>query len=189
MLELIRGDFIMKPVISKKKVNPRELHKKYLNDLESGLENQGVVFFEVGRNLNISSDYLTLPAQITEVSSRDLGEYLNAFTQQKLYLRTLLGRTEIWLEEAKRSYVVSSERIYKELSNGKLSETAKERIINADEEVKPHYYEYVDWIKKRDLLLYSISNVEDAIFLLSREVSRRSSDFDDENRSYNVTKR
>lgn len=178
----------MKPLKSREKMNPRELHKLYLNNIEEELENQGVVFFEVGKNLNINEDFLTLPHQITEVTSRELGEYLNAFTQQKLYLRTLLGRVEIELEDAKRKYITSSEKLYKVLSNGKLSETAKERMINADEEVKPHYYEYTDWVKKKDLLEYSISNIEDAIFLLSREVSRRTADFDDENRNYSVNK-
>ena len=176
----------MKPLKSKEKMNPRELHKMYLNNIEEDLESKGVVFFEVDKNLNIDEDFLTLPAQITEVTSRELGEYLNAFTQQKLYLRTLLGRVEIELEDSKRKYITSSEKMYKVLSNGKMSETAKERMINADDTVKPHYYEYVDWVKRRDLLLYSIANVEDAIFLLSREVSRRTADFDDENRNYNV---
>ena len=179
----------MKPVKGREKMNPKEMHKVYLHNLESSLEDKGVVFFEADKNLNISEDYLSLPPQITEVTSRELGEYLNAFTQQKLYLRTLLGRIEIQLEDAKRKYVTSSEKIYKVLSNGKLSETAKERMINSDEEVKPYYYEYIDWVKKRDLILYSIANVEDAIFLLSREVSRRTADFEDENRNYNVNKR
>lgn len=176
----------MKPLKSKEKMNPRELHKLYLNNIEEELESKGVVFFETDKNLNIDEDFLTLPAQITEVTSRELGEYLNAFTQQKLYLRTLLGRVELELEEYKRKYITSSEDIYRALSSGKLSETAKERMINAEESVKPHYYEYIDWVKRRDLLLYSITNVEDAIFLLSREVSRRTADFEDENRSYNV---
>lgn len=176
----------MKPLKSKEKMNPRELHKLYLNNIEEELESKGVVFFETNKNLNIDEDFLTLPAQITEVTSRELGEYLNAFTQQKLYLRTLLGRVELELEEYKRNYINSSENIYKALSSGKLSETAKERMINAEESVKPHYYEYVDWVKRRDLLLYSIANIEDAIFLLSREVSRRTADFEDENRNYSV---
>lgn len=179
----------MKPIKSKEKLNPKELHKLYLNRLEEELEDKGVVFFEADRNLNIDEDFLVLPAQITEVTSRELGEYLNAFTQQKLYLRTLLGRVDIELENSKRTYIASSESIYKALSNGKLSETAKERMINANEEVKPHYYEYMDWVKRRDLLLYSVANIEDAIFLLSREVSRRTADFDDENRNYNVGKK
>ena len=167
------------------KLNPKELHKQYLNNIEEDLSNSGVVFFDTC-NLNISEDYLILPPMITEVTSRELGEYLNAFTQQKLYLRTLLGRTEIELESVRRKYIVASESIYKELSSGKLSETAKERLINANENVKPYYYEYMDWEKKRDLLLYSIANIEDSIFLISREVSRRTSDFDDENRTHNV---
>ena len=68
-------------------MNPRELHKLYLNNIEDELKSKGVVFFEAEKNLNINEDFLTLPAQITEVTSRELGEFLNAFTQQKLYLR------------------------------------------------------------------------------------------------------
>lgn len=171
------------------KMNPKAMRKQYLENLETSLCSDGVQFFEPESGLNIDSDYLELPPHITEVSSRELGEYLNAFTQQKLYLRTLLGRTEITLEQKKRDYITISENHYKAMSNLKLSETAKERLITSQEEVKPKYYEYLDWNKRRDLLLYSIANVEDAIFLLSREVSRRGSDFDDENRSHNVERR
>ena len=168
------------------KVNPKELRKQYLASVEDDLAADGVPFFEPDINLNIDADYLTLPSRITEVTSRELGEYLNAFTQQKLYLRTLLGRTEVTLEQKKRLYVESSENYYKTLSNSKLSETAKERLINSEEGVKPKYYEYTEWLRKRDLLQYSIANIEDAIFLLSREVSRRGSDFDNENRNHNI---
>lgn len=179
----------MKAVKSKEKLNPRELHKKFLDNLESDLESEGVVFWEVNKNLNIQEDYLTLPAEITEVPSRELGEYLNAFTQQKMYLRTLCGRVEVQVEDARRKYIKSSEKLYNTLSNGKMSETAKERIINADSTVEPFYYEYREWQQRLNLLSQSIANIEDAIFLLSREVSRRTSDFDDENRNYNVGKK
>lgn len=180
----------MKPVKrkSQQKINPKEMHKSYLDMVENDLAEKGVMFFDIDNGLNPDSDYLNLPMSITEVSSKDLGEYLNAFTQQKLYLRTLLGRTELMLEEAKREYLSISEDNYKALSNGKLSETAKERLINSDEKVKPVYYEYTDWCKKRNLLELNILNIEDAIFMLSREVSRRDSDFEDETRNYNVNK-
>ena len=85
------------------KINPREIHKSYLDKIETELEKQGVVFFDPQSNLNISDDYLTLPHEITEITSRELGEYLNTFTQQKLYLRTLLGRVELKVEEARRA--------------------------------------------------------------------------------------
>ena len=172
----------------KQKINPRELHKSYLDKIEDGLTSDGVVFFDNTDKLNINEDFLTLPPLITEVTSRELGEFLNAFTQQKMYLRTLLGRTELMLEEAKRSYITASETNYKALSNGKLSETAKERLINSDEKVKPLYYEYVDWLKRKDILEYNILNIEDALFMISREVTRRNADFDEENRNYNVNK-
>lgn len=168
------------------KINPREIHKKYLESVESDLVNQGVPVFEPEINLHINEEFLSLPPEITEVTSKELGEYLNAFTQQKIYIRTLLNRVEIEVEIAKREYVESTEKSYTRLSSGKLSETAKERLINAEEEVKPHYYSYVEWLKKRDVLLNTIASIEDAIFLLSREVTRRNADFDNENRSYNA---
>jgi hypothetical protein len=180
----------MKPVKKqeKQKINPREMQKAYLENLEDDLAEKGVEFFDINTSLRVNSDYLSLPLHITEVSSRELGEYLNAFTQQKMYLRTLLSRTELMLEDARREYVTSSEVIYKALSNGKLSETAKERLINANDEVKPYYYEYVNWLKRKDLLTHNIASVEDAIFLISREVSRRNADFEEENRNYNVNR-
>jgi hypothetical protein len=62
-------------------------------------------------------------------------------------------------------------------------------MINSDEEVRPLYEFWLD--KKRQVCMIesSIENIEDAIFLLSREVTRRGSDYDEENRSYNVGKR
>lgn len=177
----------MKFAKAKGKINPKDIHKTYLNKIESDLENEGVVFFDE-THLNITDEYLTLPAEISVVSSKELGEYLNAFTQQKIYLRTLLGRVEVNIEEYRRSYITASEEAYKSLSSGKLSETAKDRLINSDEKVKPLYYEYMNWVKRKDLLEYNILNIEDAIFMISREVSRRTSDFDAENRNYNVNR-
>ena len=71
--------------------------------MEASLEKKGAIFFDE-RRLNIAEDFLTLPAEITDVPSKDLGEYLNAFTQQKVYLRTLLGKADILVEEARRAY-------------------------------------------------------------------------------------
>lgn len=176
----------MKPVAKQRvKINPREIHRAFLDSIEPELREKSVVFFD-GDSLNIDTDYLTLPAHITEVTSRELGEYLNAFTQQKMYLRTLLGRFEIMLEQAKRDYISAGDAIYNALSSSKMSETAKERIINSHSEVKPSYDLYVQALKSRDTLLLNISNIEDAIFLISREVSRRTADFGDENRNINV---
>lgn len=167
------------------KIDPKAIQKSYLDSIESSLEKSGAVFFDE-RRLNITDGYLTLPADITEVPSKDLGEYLNAFTQQKVYLRTLLGRADLLVEEARRKYFEASDPIYRKYSLEKMSETSKDRLINANESVKPAYHNYVDMKKKYSILEISISNIEDIIFMLSREVTRRTGDFAEESRAYNV---
>ena len=179
------------PTVAKpqsKKIDPKAIRKSYLEKIEQSLESQGVVMFD-DRRLNVVEDYLTLPAEITELTSKELGEYLNAFTQQKVYLRTLLGRADLYVEEARREYYAASDPIYRKYSLEKMSETAKDRLVNANETVKPLYHEYIDRKKKYALVEISISNIEDIIFMLSREVTRRTGDFAEESRNYNVGNR
>ena len=179
----------------KQKINPKEVlnqKRNYCDKMQEDLEIQGVDFFkpsEDGGSLHIDKDYLSLPQNITEVSTRELGEYLNAFTQQKVYMRTLVGYAELFCEEARREYQEVSESRYKELLGSKLSETAKEREVNSDPKVKPCYEKYLDYKNKVRLLNFNIASIEDIIFLISREVSRRTGDFSEENRNYNVQRR
>lgn len=176
---------------NRKRIDPKQLlmeKRKCCDKLHDDLEKQGVVFFNTKEDetLNIDGDYLSLPQNITEVSNKDLGEYLNAFTQQKVYMRTLVGYTELLCEEARREYYMVSDKRYKELLNSKLSETAKERDINSNPDVVPYYDNYVDYKNKLRLLSMNILSIEDIIFMLSREVSRRTGDFKEENRNINV---
>lgn len=178
-----------------KKVNPKEVLKQrrsYCDEVHKELEDQGVDFFkpsEDGGSLHIDANFLSLPQNITEVSARDLGEYLNAFTQQKMYMRTLVGYAELFCEEAKREYLAVSEDRYKALLGTKLSETAKEREVNSDPKVRPCYEKYVDFKNKIKLLNFNILSIEEAIFMLSREVSRRTGDYENERRDYNVQRK
>ena len=176
-----------------KKVNPKEMLKKsYADKIQDDLEKEGAVFFsptESGGTLNIDKDYLTLPKNLTEVSTRDLGEYLNAFTQQKVYMRTLLGYAEMFLEDYKSQYYTASERIYKKFLGTKMTETSKEREVNSDPEVKPHLEKYTEYKNKVRLLTMNIDSITDILFLISREVSRRTGDFSEENRNYNVSRK
>lgn len=175
------------------KVNPKQvLRERYADKLQNELEVKGVDFFqpdEQGGSLHIDKDYLVLPQNITDVPARDLGEYLNAFTQQKAYLRTLLGYAELFCEESRRDYVEASGEKFRSLLGSKLSETAKEREVNFDPDVKPYFDAYMDNKNKVRLLNLNIASVEDIIFLISREVSRRTGDFNEERRSYNVSKK
>lgn len=172
---------------SKKKVNPKAIQQSYLSKIEGELKDDGVVLFEPENGtLDINEEYLMLPPEITEVPSKYLGELLNAFTQQKMYMRTLVGRMEIFVEEARRAYYHASAPFYRELPD-RMSETAKERNVVSEPTVRPHYEEFMDLTKKLNILKMQIANIEDSIFLISREVTRRTGDFTDENRSHNVS--
>lgn len=178
-----------------KKMNPKEMlqeKRSYSDKIQKELEDQGVDFFrpnEDGGSLHIDANYLSLPQNITEVSARDLGEYLNAFTQQKMYMRTLVGYAECFMEEARREYMEVSDSKYKELLKSKLSETAKEREVNSDPSVLPSYEKFMDFKMKVRLLNSNIQSIEEAIFMLSREVSRRTGDYENERREDNVSKK
>lgn len=163
----------------REKINPRQIHKSYMEKLESEMEEKGVVLLDTDNHLNINEDYLDLPREVTEVPSRDLGEYLNAYTQQKVYLRTVLCRCEMIVEECKREYFSSTEHHYKRFTVDKISETAKDRLLNALPDVKPKYETYMDAIRKKSMVEVTIANIEDIVFMLSREVTRRSSDLED----------
>lgn len=184
-----------KESVTPKKINPKAVlqeKRSYCDKVQKELEDQGVDFFrpsEDGGSLHIDKDYLTLPKNITEVSARDLGEYLNAFTQQKMYMRTLVGYAELFCEEARRKYMAVSETRYRELLGSKLSETAKEREVNSDPDVLPCYEKYMDYRNKIKLLNFNIQSIEEAIFMLSREVSRRTGDYENERRDYNVQRK
>lgn len=99
-----------------------------------------------------------------------------------------MSRLELVIESAKRRYYDVSALMYEEYSKSKLSEKAKERIINQDPEVKKAHEFLNDKVNQLNMVSKSIANIEDAIFLLSREVTRRNSDFENENRSINVRK-
>lgn len=177
---------------SNTKISPMDMlnKKRSLADkLEEELVDEGVIFFAPNGykpTLDIDTDYLALPKNIVEIPPRELGQYLNAFTQQKMYMRTLIGWTECLLKEAKQEYLEKSSNLYSQLSTQKISETAKDRIVKTDSEIRPYYEKYSDLSNKLELLNLNINSIEDAIFLLSREVSRRTKDFSDENRINNI---
>ena len=121
---------MLKKVNKPEKVNPLQKikeRKSYVDSIKEELEEKGVDFFDPSGSLNIDSDYLTLPAHITDVPAKELGELLNAFTQQKAYMRTLLGWAKVYYDEAQIEYAQKSQDLYRKLSESKMSEKAKEK--------------------------------------------------------------
>lgn len=170
------------------KLNPKKIAKSYMERKEEELNKLGMFSYEPENGtLNINPDLLPIPIDLTDIPSRELGELMNALTQTKMYYRTLLGRQESNVEESRIKYYDASSTQYQELSKSKMSETAKERIINGSDEVRPFYLDYRDQKHKLTLVAYRIQNIEDALFLISREVTRRSADFNDESRVHNLS--
>lgn len=180
----------LKKVVKAEKINPKELLKKSLSDrIEEELAKEGVHQFSPNEELHIDAEHLHLPYEITEVSSKDLGEYLNAYTQQKMYIRTLIGWVECMIEDARREYTEVSVPFYKLVNATKMSEKAKDIEVNNEPTVVPYYNKLQDLKIKKSVLEHNLASIEDAIFLISREVSRRTGDFNDERRDYNVSRR
>lgn len=177
-----------------KKINPKkvvERRKTLAEKLTEDLEEQGVVVFapsEHGGNLNIDNDFLSLPSDLTEIPSRDLGNYLNAFTQQKAYMRTVYSWQQANLEEAKRVYYDKYIEVYKELTreNPKMSEKAKELFCNNHSEVYDDFIKYRDCESRLSMVDMTIESLTEFIFLVSREISRRGADWNEEQRISNV---
>ena len=180
------GGVVMK-VKKVNKVNPKDLLKKsYTDNVQSTLESKGVRFSEPEKTLNIDEEHLVLPKDITEVPAKSLGKYLNAFTQQKMYMRTLIGWCECMIEDSRRVYMSVAIEHYKKANSTKMSEKAKDTEVNNHPEVLPLYNNYRDLQIKKSMLDLQLSNLEDAIFLISREISRRNGDFENETRNINV---
>lgn len=177
------------------KVNPKKIaqeRKSLLESITKDLEDQGVPNIcpsEMGGVLNIDNDYLTLPKDLTDIPSRLLGNYLNSYTQNRMYMRTLIGWQELHLEGAKRNYYDKFLPVYEELCKQKMSETSKELLANNHDDVKDHFLAYRDEKQKLRMLSYSLASIEDAIFLISREISRRGADISSEIRNDNVSRR
>lgn len=165
-------------------VKPKQILKQY-EIAAAELEKTGVVFFVPGDNLSIDADYLSIPDSITEISPSSLGEMLSAFTQQKMYIRTVLSWQATTTEEARLEYGRRSFGIYTSLEV-KMSETAKERHIMNDPDASEYYTAWQHEAQKQYMLEQNLKSLEDAIFLISREISRREFDWTAQTREHNI---
>lgn len=156
-----------------------------LDRVENELRYEGIIMFD---NSNVEDDYLQLPPFLDELQSNELGRYLHTFTQQKIWARTLIARVGALLREKEEQLEPHKERVFG-AQDKKMSITEKELKLAIDEEAKPIITELKYIQEKYNMLSTYIANLEDAIFDLSREVSRRGGDFKDQNRVENVQRK
>lgn len=147
--------------------------------IKKELQEDGVVLFN---NKNVEIDYLTLPKDLTILSTSDISKYLNAIVQQRMYVRTLMSDARAVYREAKSIFDKEKCRVFSECPQ-RMSVTEKElRVFNDSfAEGSRKAMEYA--LEKYDYLSDILKSYEDGTFLVSRELSRRLKDFEDSNRS------
>lgn len=181
-MKIKRGSSKAENNVAKKKKRPEEQELTLIESLEEELEDDGISLFT---NKNVDDDYLVLPRDITEVESRDLGRYFNAFTQQKMWTRTLIGRVSANLREARSHLDEIKSQVFSSLP-ARLSVKEKELHFKANKEARVNL-EVVALAEERlNLLTDYLHNLEDGIFNISREISRRGSDWNDDRRETNI---
>ena len=139
-------------------------------------------------NTNVDKEYLQLPRDLEDVPSNELGRYLNHLSQQRIWVRSMLSRAEVLLYELEEKLAREKSRIFSPLPV-KMSITEKELKLYEDpitnkllEEMRPFH------AKKRTLKDY-MQSLDDSIFVISREVTRRESDFNNTRRVDSVDRK
>jgi hypothetical protein len=155
-----------------------------LDRIESELERDGVSLFT---NENVMEEYLTLPADLTDVNSSELGKYFNAFTQQKMWTRTLIGRLSTMVRESNRSLDNVRIDVYSNLP-AKMSVKEKELKFQTDKKARRVLDNTFIYEEKLRMLGDYLESLIDGNTLISREITRRSGDWGDDKREESINK-
>ena len=160
----------------------KETEQTKWDKMEVELEQEGVVPFE---NTSIKQDYLKLPAFLDELPSHELGRYLNAFTMQRMYVRSNISKLGAMLQEIEVLLNAEKSRVFSTLPV-KMSVKEKELNLYSDEVAKVILEQYTYYQNKYKYYLDYMESLDDAKFSLSREISRRGMDFMDNSRGENL---
>ena len=101
-----------------------------LDRIKEFLKETGVNTFD---NQNVDAEYLKLPKDLTELPTNEISKYLNAITQQRMYVRTLASQARAIYREAKSAYDREKCRVFS-LAPAKMSVTEKELRVYQDEQ-------------------------------------------------------
>lgn len=150
-----------------------------LDRIKEFLKETGVNTFD---NQNVDAEYLKLPKDLTELPTNEISKYLNAITQQRMYVRTLASQARAIYREAKSAYDREKCRVFS-LAPAKMSVTEKELRVYQDERASEIRATMEYSLERFDFLKDIMDSLDDGIFLVSRELTRRLKDFDDNSRN------
>jgi hypothetical protein len=167
---------------SKEKVKNAREEKTLLDLVEEDLEEN---FVFLPNNENIADEYLTLPVHLDEVTDVELGRYLHATLQQRMWVRTLLARVTLLIKAENNKLDKEKDRVFS-MQDKKMSVTEKELKLYNDP-VCSCILSKIEYLEgKRDILSAVMENLEDARFDISRNIALLGIDFDGARRADNV---
>lgn len=156
-----------------------------VEQVEEELSEQGVKAFD---NSNVMVDYLELPEDLTIVESRELGRYFTTFTNQKLYVRGLIWQSGAILKEINSQLDYIRNEVYADLPV-KMSVKEKELALLNNTTAK-QLLDKCNFIQEKfNMLNTYLDNLIDAITCISREITRRESDWNNNQREDNINKK
>lgn len=161
---------------------PKDKEDSILDVLDEFMEESSIEPFG---NDSIEADFLQFPPFLSEVPSRDLGNYLHSFTQQRMYVRGLLHRMEAVLAEAEIKVSTLKDAVFSE-QPVKMSVAEKTNKLYSDPRTAEKMKEIFKLEQKVSLLKSLMQSLDDGIFNISREVTRREADIGGENRVNSV---
>lgn len=150
-----------------------------LERLKTYLDTAEIVEFT---NENIDKEYTKLPKDLTILSTSDISKYLNATVQQRVYVRTLVSRARAVYRELKSEYDKERCRVFAQ-TPPKMSVTEKELRVYSDEGAAECKRDMEYALERYDYMKDILDSYEDITFILSRELSRRLKDVEDNNRN------
>lgn len=148
------------------------------------LEREGMVSIVTDPE-DIDKDYLALPSNLSDLTPREVGKYLNALTMQMIWVRAMITRMDVLISELDFELDKIRARIFP-LLDKKTSVTEKELSLLMDE-VGVGLVEKIRYLQqKRAILDSNWKNLDDAKFNVSREISLRVGEQKDAGRVDNV---
>lgn len=166
----------------KKREKETEEEIVMLDTIEEELEEQGISLFD---NENVDEEYLRLPADITDTSSKELGKYFNAFTQQKMWTRTVVGRLSATVREKRRSLDDIKADVFSS-HPAKMPVKEKELRFQTDARAREVLDDLFMYEEKLNMVQDYLENLVDALILVSREITRRGQDMELNAREDNI---
>lgn len=150
--------------------------------ITSQLDSEGIKQFD---NVNVNEDYLQLPTFLTEIDSKELGKYFSAFTMQRMWVRTVRGRVKASIKEIEGKLDDIRRTTYAGLPV-KMSIKEKEIALLDSNKAISLINERRFLEAKLDIVNDYIDSLEDGIHNISREITRRGKDFDDDGRGRRI---